>query len=1159
MYCAGIKSTNNKSEFKDYLNEAISYMMTSLNAEIKKQHPEVDVSTIDYNDPKWKTIVDKMPYKPTMMGGLMNSLGLDEKVLTEDMWNDLFNGWIKTDLLPENSHLRAYAQETPKGSMVPLSNNPGKFDDKGEYVFDGERRPTNEALFTLGKGLSVWLVAKELTHPGTLKKVQDMHNLVMKQHVIPEMEKHARLRVRDEDEQIAEQDGYQIGVVSFMHIETRSLQPHIHFHDEILNSTMSKDGRLYSLTSDVIVKNKAMYDALYMSAMKEMMEREFNIEFESVILKRDENNEFLDDEEKNVVTYDISKNIVPEAMVEHYADRIAEIEESLREKGIQNTPEARAVEQKATREEKCDKSPSELLEMWRTEFAALGYSAEDLTGRVQPKKLNYVPVSDRQLAKNFVRKHYDQSTQRAKAAIRAYDPTEVVSEDVAEGVVRVGAKNKVYRKFIGAKFEQTLLRSFDSKTGTVDFRYEQFTAHIVKQALGTCTSATAWSEAERIAEEQLLSYLPRERDEYFRPFLEGRITDEKTLKRMQFEFQREARFITKDTKAQHDYIARTGAARANEDQWLVPAEVVAEEVMKYELEKGFRLSNDQLEDVRAGFNQPGAIVSTAGVAGSGKSTAAEVKVRILKRMGYNVIGTSIANTATKGLAAAAGLSDNSYFNSAKLIKMLDAGELVIPPKTVILFDEAGMADLHTMYKIIKHANEAGAKVNFLGEAQQLQPIGSSNMFKFLNENFVTRPLTTINRQKKEVDRENVMLWRSGNARKAMEDMYDRGNVIILKNAQEAFEYTANSYVENGRPVTDKIIMSSLNGDNDKINALIKQKLQERGDLDGTTAQVELKCDDGRKRQFGAGDRIAFFKNTETADTHETKVDNSDAGYVKRLIKADNGRVMAIELEMDRIDPITNKPEIRFVDVRLNPPAFRHAWSATIHKAQGASKGDAIQVLSHASHDAFNQYVAASRHKSSYKLVLTEEFIDEAIRRNKDKPVTEKQQAKLDWLRKETDIDVPDYAYESFGTAYKFLKKHVAVQMPGSENRTHPLDDYSDIIDMFSRQNYKKNVSDFVEVKDGLSMLKALEKERQEDITLFNRNKHKLAPVAKPETSYNKGKSKNEYPKSAKDIPLAPFAKPRSSIFKAVEKAQNEGRIQTNQTKAQQKRQKGLSL
>ena len=191
------------------------------------------------------------------------------------------------------------------------------------------------------------------------------------------------------------------------------------------------------------------------------------------------------------------------------------------------------------------------------------------------------------------------------------------------------------------------------------------------------------------------------------------------------------------------------------------------------------------------------------------------------------------------------------------------------------------------------------------------------------------------------------------------------------------------------------------------------------------------------------------------------------------------------------------------------------------------------------------------------------FIDQAIRKNKDKPITEKQQAKLDWLRKDTDVEVPDYAYESFGNAHRFLKKHIQLQMPGSENRTHPLDEYSDIIEMFSRQDFKKNVSDFVQVKDGLSILKALEKERLEDLDLFNRTKHTLVPVAKPETSYSKRKKTPaegyKQAKSAHEVPLSPFAKPRSSIVKAVEKAQSEGRMQTNQTKAQQKRKNGLSL
>ena len=44
---------------------------------------------------------------------------------------------------------------------------------------------------------------------------------------------------------------------------------------------------------------------------------------------------------------------------------------------------------------------------------------------------------------------------------------------------------------------------------------------------------------------------------------------------------------------------------------------------------------------------------------------------------------------------------------------------------------------------------AGAKVNFCGEKEQLQPVGAANGFKYLNENFTTIPLTSINRQKKQ--------------------------------------------------------------------------------------------------------------------------------------------------------------------------------------------------------------------------------------------------------------------------------------------------------------------------------------------------------------------------------------------------------------------------
>lgn len=1098
---AGIKATNNGEGYKNYLNSAIKYMATSLVAEIKKLHPDIDVSKIDYNDPQWKPIIAKLPYKATVIGSLATSLGLDDKLMTEALWEDIFSGWLPVDVLPPSSHLRAYAKETPKGMMIQLSNNPGKFDKDNNYIFDGQRRPTNEALFTLGKGLSIWLVAKEIEEPGALNMVQEMHNEVMREFILPEMEKHARIRTREEDE-LTEMNAYELAVVSIMHIETRSLQPHIHFHDQILNTAMSKDGRLYALHTDTIYEHKANYDAIYMSRMKEKMESRFKIEFDAVLLKKDEENEFLSEEEKCVASFDISKKIVPDSMIDYYSDRIKEIEKSLKEKGIANTANAREVEQKSTRDDKSELSPSELMAMWKVQFEELGYSAKHLTEREQ-KKTNYIEISDRRVSEMFLRRDHNQKLERkiggmTLARERLFTDNNIDGEILSSLLHRKEKKKKP--KFESAFFDDGALTSFANKTGVVEFKIQQFKAHVVKQALKSCRADVAWEIADRIANEQCVIHIPKERYDYFQPYFDGLVTDPKQIKKMGMEFEREARFITKDMLKMDEYISKTCTARSNEAQWIVSLDIVYEEIRKYEKEKGFLISPDQAEDVKAAFTEKGSVVCTDGKAGTGKSTAAEIKVRIMERMGFNVWGTSIANTATKGLAASAGMKLGQYENVTKLLKLLDEGKIVWNEKTILVFDEAGMASLDQLYKIIKHANNAGAKINFIGEAVQLQPIGAANGFKYLKENFVSRPLTTINRQKSERMKANVNLWQQGHAEAATKDLYESGHVLLPKTNKDAFELVAKLYVENERPETEKIIMSALNSDNDQINNLIKELLQKTGKLDAQAEQIKVMCSDGVEREYGEGDRIAFFKNTKADDGIKRQIDNSDTGKIKSLRRNHQGNVTVVVLEMDTLDKDGNK-EVRYVDISKRRAQFRHGWSGTIHKAQGASKSSAYQVVSHADHNAFNQYVAASRHKFDYTLIMSEEFKDASIKKLRNMPMNEKQNEKLEWLRKDKNIDIPDYAYENYGNAKGVLDKYIDVQMPGADNTTHVLDDYADIIKAFSAQKFKKNVSDFVHITDGAKMLRDLERERIADMEMFRETRDTIKALKKVETPY----------------------------------------------------------
>lgn len=131
------------------------------------------------------------------------------------------------------------------------------------------------------------------------------------------------------------------------------------------------------------------------------------------------------------------------------------------------------------------------------------------------------------------------------------------------------------------------------------------------------------------------------------------------------------------------------------------------------------------------------------------------------------------------------------------------------------------------------------------------------MFKYLNENFTTVPLTSINRQNTEEKRNNVKLFQRGEAQKAIEQMEDFGWVKEVKSMRDAWELAAKLYVENPRPETEKIMMSDTNVDNDNINLLIKEKMRERGELDPNAKQVKLKCGDGLEREFERGSHQLF--------------------------------------------------------------------------------------------------------------------------------------------------------------------------------------------------------------------------------------------------------------------------------------------------------------
>ena len=107
------------------------------------------------------------------------------------------------------------------------------------------------------------------------------------------------------------------------------------------------------------------------------------------------------------------------------------------------------------------------------------------------------------------------------------------------------------------------------------------------------------------------------------------------------------------------------------------------------------------------------------VAGSGKTTALEVVRAAYETEGYRVLGTAISGQAVRALQNEAGVASRTI---ASLVWRLEYGQLALDDRTVILIDEAGMADDQALLKLLAAVDVAGAKAVVIGDPLQLDAV-----------------------------------------------------------------------------------------------------------------------------------------------------------------------------------------------------------------------------------------------------------------------------------------------------------------------------------------------------------------------------------------------------------------------------------------------------
>ena len=118
-------------------------------------------------------------------------------------------------------------------------------------------------------------------------------------------------------------------------------------------------------------------------------------------------------------------------------------------------------------------------------------------------------------------------------------------------------------------------------------------------------------------------------------------------------------------------------------------------------------------------------------AGSGKTTAMQVLANVWTEGGCNTVGLAPSAAAAAALTEATGMPCETLAKLDHDLAHSPSSALVgsIGPGTLVVIDEAGMADTLTLDRVIEYAVFRGASVRLIGDDQQLAAIGAGGVLR----------------------------------------------------------------------------------------------------------------------------------------------------------------------------------------------------------------------------------------------------------------------------------------------------------------------------------------------------------------------------------------------------------------------------------------------
>jgi conjugative relaxase-like TrwC/TraI family protein len=338
-------------------------------------------------------------------------------------------------------------------------------------------------------------------------------------------------------------------------------------------------------------------------------------------------------------------------------------------------------------------------------------------------------------------------------------------------------------------------------------------------------------------------------------------------------------------------------------------------------------------------------------AGAGKTTAMRAVTLAWTQDGGQVLG--LAPSA----AAAAILRDQTEIRTdtlAKLTWSLQHGDLpewaaAVGPSTLLIIDEAGMADTLSLDTAVQFAINRGASVRLIGDDQQLGAIGAGGVLRDIKQTYGAFRLTELHRFTDAAEASASLALREGKP-EALNFYLDHGRVHVgdlATTTQAAFA----AWVSDRAAGLDTIMLAPTRKLVDELNRQARDHF-----LGSRPAGREVRLADGNRASVG--DVIITRTNDRRLRLTATDwVKNGDRWTITAV--SNNGA-------------LTVRHTRSHLTIRM-PADYVRAWTGlgyatTIHAAQGVS-ADTMHGLATGQESRQQLYTMLTRGRAANHLYL----------------------------------------------------------------------------------------------------------------------------------------------------------------------------------------------